>query len=644
MVKVPVAPQVQPQVQQEQVAAPQFQAAPSPGMQSAMQLGQDLMQAGKMAIELQRDKQAMEFWKAKEERREQIAQGREAEAAAKEAAQLKAKTTDFIVDEAINLLGSQVGEVADIFGRTTGRESVERFEEANSAIQGLAQNLRDKLQDEDQIALFDMKVGQRIGVAQRNIRAHYSKQLDLAQKAARIGNLETLGREAATSSDTQDFVKAAAAAEAVINQMNTLPSGVVNQDVAKQQIQAWYGQYVGLAADRMIRSNDYASAHTLVGALSKGGRLEVGVADKMLSVIASAEEAHSSREVAKNLVREGRTGGLTQFESTTPDPESKPLPRTFDGKPDYNAIRSTIDGADRPDSWKEQAKNVVDGMERDQVQAEQSAYRDLLRQAESIAFSDKAIADNKSYWTEIQQEIWSKLRLEDQNRLKNITVVSDEATLGGLLVSLGTVQPENPKAVQEFAANVEQELKDGRITKKDADALIMSATEPRKAIEAKLDNDQITAVFASEGLDVDDTQRATARYRISSRITEMQTMLGRPLSAQEKEDVIREMLKVNYIKTGVVMDDVERSMFVSRPSEYDQVSIGVSGKQLVMHRPYYEAALLAAKMNLEKEGQYGVYPTPQQIVETYNRMMKRNAPGDAARDQHMFVPALNVPR
>jgi len=382
----------------------------------------------------------------------------------------------------------------------------------------------------------------------------------------------------------------------------------------------------------------------VVKVLDEGGRLDAALADKLQDQITNAEEIYSANEAAKNLVSVGSTGGLTQFASTAPDPNAKPLARTFDGKPNYNAILDVINGADRRDSWKEIARSAVSGMERDQVQAEQRAYRDLLRQAESIALSDRAIADNKSYWTEIPQEIWSKLRLEDQNRLKNITVVSDEATLGGLLVSLGSVQPENTEAVKEFAVEVDKAVASGRINKKDADALIMSATEPRKIIEAKLDNDQITAVFASEGLVVDDTQRAVARYRISSRITEMQTMLGRPLTSPEKEDVIREMLKVNYIKTGMVVDDVERSLFVSQPDQYSQVSVDVSGKKLTMHRPYYEAALLAAKMSLEEQGQYGVYPTPQQIVETYNKMMKRNEPGDGVREQHMFVPALNVPR
>ena len=644
MVRVPVAPQVQPQVQQEQVAAPQFQAAPSPGMQSAMQLGQDLMRAGQMAMELQRDERAMELWRAKEERREQIVQGREAEAAAKEAERLKAKADDIVVDGAIGVVAGQIGEVVDIYGRTTGRESLDRWKESSTVIDGLVKDMRDKLQDELQIKMFDVMVDGRIRSAKRTINDHYAKQLDSEQAIARAGRLGTLGQEFARSSEIQDVYTAAAAAEENIRLQYTAPSGAVNEDMARAATQDWYRSYLPVLVDRRVANNDHAGAHMVVKVLDEGGRLDAALADKLQDQITNAEEIYSANEAAKNLVSVGSTGGLTQFASTAPDPNAKPLARTFDGKPNYNAILDVINGADRRDSWKEIARSAVSGMERDQVQAEQRAYRDLLRQAESIALSDRAIADNKSYWTEIPQEIWSKLRLEDQNRLKNITVVSDEATLGGLLVSLGSVQPENTEAVKEFAVEVDKAVASGRINKKDADALIMSATEPRKIIEAKLDNDQITAVFASEGLVVDDTQRAVARYRISSRITEMQTMLGRPLTSPEKEDVIREMLKVNYIKTGMVVDDVERSLFVSQPDQYSQVSVDVSGKKLTMHRPYYEAALLAAKMSLEEQGQYGVYPTPQQIVETYNKMMKRNEPGDGVREQHMFVPALNVPR
>ena len=179
MVKVPVAPQVQPQVQQEQVAAPQFQAAPSPGMQSAMQFGQDLMQAGRMAMQIQGQEQDLS------ELRARIAASQR---------QMQNDVADAYATKAVDGFMQQANASKDEFMLLEKQQAFESYETAWAAVQQRARDIGDQLQDPVVKQIYQTRLGPKMAELQRNFVNHAQKQakeFGKETRAAHIANLQT---------------------------------------------------------------------------------------------------------------------------------------------------------------------------------------------------------------------------------------------------------------------------------------------------------------------------------------------------------------------------------------------------------------------------------------------------------------------
>lgn len=195
MVRVPVAPQVQPQVQQEQVAAPQFQAAPSPGMQSAMQLGQDLMRAGQMAIGLEGQRQDLSELRARVAARNRQAQNEVADAYATRA-----------VDSFMQLANASKDE----FMLLENQQAFEGYESAWAGVQQKAREIGDQLQDPVVKQIYETRLGPKMAEIQRGFVGHANKQAKEFSKQARASHIANLQSDYARTDpeESADYMQA----------------------------------------------------------------------------------------------------------------------------------------------------------------------------------------------------------------------------------------------------------------------------------------------------------------------------------------------------------------------------------------------------------------------------------------------------
>ena len=195
MVKVPVAPQVQPQVQQEQVAAPQFQAAPSPGMQSAMQLGQDLARAGQMAIGIEQDKNRLA------EVRERIAASERVKAASEREreAQLQNEMADAYATQAVDGFMDIANSRKDDFMLLEKQQAFESYNTTWADLQQQARDIGDKIQDPVVKQIYQTQLGPKMAELQRNLSKHANEEAKRFGKSVRESHINNLQADYARS-------------------------------------------------------------------------------------------------------------------------------------------------------------------------------------------------------------------------------------------------------------------------------------------------------------------------------------------------------------------------------------------------------------------------------------------------------------
>jgi len=317
----------------------------------------------------------------------------------------------------------------------------------------------------------------------------------------------------------------------------------------------------------------------VVKVLDEGGRLDAALADKLQDQITNAEEIYSANEAAKNLVSVGSTGGLTQFASTAPDPNAKPLARTPDGKPDYNAILDVINGADRTDSWKEIARSAVSGIERDQVRAEQRAYNSLLEQARSIAYSDEAYNLGVSLYNEIEERVpglLAKLTPEDRQALRKLPVEDDPLVVmqieDGILS--GELPPED--AVSVIMAN------GGNITPQTS-ARLMDMTRPasQELSELRSYTEFLNSAIENYAKNLLFTERKTELATLKANV---RLELSRAQAAKERagQGRLTDVEMQGIINNTVIKDQVDVSRNFIRTTSLPAASVKFADRPKIL--------------------------------------------------------------
>ena len=479
MVKVPVAPQVQPQVQQEQVAAPQFQAAPSPGMQSAMQLGQDLMRAGQMAMGLERDKQALAEFKARQGARSRIA-----------AREQQDRALEANVKDAINSLSITVDEIYDEYEQTQLAAASDRSA-FDSRVQQAIQEGQVNIPEGVARDLYLAKANSVFSIYNRNAKRHQLKQQrayeletdkaeisSLANTAARsfssvnepdgeynvaLGSalklVETthaaLGLDAddpivkeskrklvqGITDRTVDLLMNAGRFDDVVDHVETLRGNDLldqaSAEIFVTQAQAEKDRVDALAdVERLTQTGQIGGTvkPESVGKLVSAQGVDVvgvGAAANGRTVILAGpvdgetpgDTAERLRAVGLNVHYAVRDNDLVKFtvsatsSAVAPRDGATNVARLADGSIDVAASKAAIESSGRSDRYKQVASAEVERIRNTELQRKSEQEAANARFAKSIAHGPDATREGRSHAHRVPARVWLSLPAELQSDL-----------------------------------------------------------------------------------------------------------------------------------------------------------------------------------------------------------------------------------
>lgn len=308
MVKVPVAPQVQPQVQQEQVAAPQFQAAPSPGMQSVMQLGQDLARAGQMAIGIEQDKNRLAEMRARIGAQSRISaqdrQDRQIDADVRGVLSSVSDKIDLISDEYQETL---LGNALD---RTSFDTRVQQaIEEGSAALpQGVARDA------------YTQKAQSYYATYNRNARKHQIAQQRAYETASDEAEIKSLANMAArsfssVSEPSGDFNVALGSMLRLVETSHARLGLAVDDPIVQEKKRSVVQGIVSKTSALLMNDGRYDEAIDHVQSLRDNDLLDEASAEVFLSQARSEKDQSEALSDAAQLASTGRFGGSVSRES-----------------------------------------------------------------------------------------------------------------------------------------------------------------------------------------------------------------------------------------------------------------------------------------------------------------------------------------
>ena len=401
MVRVPIAPQVEAQVPQGPSGAPQFQAPPMPGMQESQQLAQDIGRAGQMAMDVQRDEQALALYQQRMAAKEKATQ--DALIAKRQAA-----IDESMVQQALTVTASQWDEILDIYGRAKGKAAIDRYQEALSALDAVSKATGDNLPEGLRQA-YTMAAMQKQLIARRGINKHFGEQSDAWDTNTKREWIDSLKNDAVAGYDTLDdpsgvYATSMGAAMKAVEQIQAKFGETSNSPATMRFKREIWESVTTQVADNLIRDKDFAGAMKHVEDVAGAGMMSEAQLTKLRDAIETSEANSSALATADNLFERGATGSTKQFEDTTPEPGYEPLPTLPNGDPDIGAMETLIrdrakaDGRD--EGWVRMAisqLNDREGQRVRDVQRRERADEDLIL---SVSHSPEAVSRGESQWKE----------------------------------------------------------------------------------------------------------------------------------------------------------------------------------------------------------------------------------------------------
>lgn len=552
MVRVPIAPQVEAQVPQGPSGAPQFQAPPMPGMQESQKLAQDIGRAGQMAMDVQRDEQALALYQQRMAAKEKATQ--DALIAKRQAA-----IDESMVQQALTVTASQWDEVLDIYGRAKGKAAIDRYQEALSALDAVSKATGDNLPEGLRQA-YTMAAMQKQLIARRGINKHFGEQSDAWDTNTKREWIGSLTNDAVAGYDTLDdpsgvYATSMGAAMKAVEQIQAKFGETSNSPATMRFKREIWESVTTQVADNLIRDKDFAGAMKHVEDVAGAGMMSEAQLTKLRDAIETSEANSSALATADNLFQRGATGSTKQFEDTTPEPGYEPLPTLPNGDPDIGAMKDVINGSDRDERWKASAISRLEWLESQRKQEASRRYLATLDAATSVAHSQEAIQAQRSNWQQFAEEnpqMWSDLSAKDQAALKTIPLASDDGFVNDLyqMVSDG-VDP------QQIAQRIRQNP--ASLTPSERSRWLETLSSPEKVLGVTLDEDQFDSILYTYNEDAlsnvanisfllgnkkkeASRDRADLRYAWKQRIDLAQRRLGRELADDEKEVELRFLL------------------------------------------------------------------------------------------------------
>ena len=552
MVRVPIAPQVEAQVPQGPSGAPQFQAPPMPGMQESQQLAQDIGRAGQMAMDVQRDEQALALYQQRMAAKEKATQ--DALIAKRQAA-----IDESMVQQALTVTGSQWDEILDIYGRAKGKAAIDRYQEALSALDAVSKATGDNLPEGLRQA-YTMAAMQKQLIARRGINKHFGEQSDAWDTNTKREWIDSLKNDAVAGYDTLDdpsgvYATSMGAAMRAVEQIQAKFGETSNSPATMRFKREIWESVTTQVADNLIRDKDFAGAMKHVEDVAGAGMMSEAQLTKLRDAIETSEANSSALATADNLFERGATGSTKPFEGTTPEPGYEPLPTLPNGDPDIGAMKDVINGSDRDERWKASAISRLEWLESQRKQEASRRYLATLDAATSVAHSQEAIQAQRSNWQQFAEEnpqMWSDLSAKDQAALKTIPLASDDGFVNDLyqMVSDG-VDP------QQIAQRIRQNP--ASLTPSERSRWLETLSSPDRVLGVTLDEDQFDSILYTYNEDVlsnvanmsglsgtkkkdASRDRADLRYAWKQRIDLAQRRLGRELADDEKEVELRFLL------------------------------------------------------------------------------------------------------
>jgi len=305
MVRVPIAPQVEAQVPQGPSGAPQFQAPPMPGMQESQQLAQAIGRAGQMAMDVQRDEQALALYQQRMAAKEKATQ--DALIAKRQAA-----IDESMVQQALTVTASQWDEVLDIYGRAKGKAAIDRYQEALSALDAVSKATGDSLPEGLRQAYTTAAMQKQL-IARRGINKHFGEQSDAWDTNTKREWIDSLKNDAVAGYDTLDdpsgvYATSMGAAMRAVEQIQAKSGETANSPATMRIKRQIWESVTTQVADNLIRDKDFAGAMKHVEDVAGAGMMSEAQLTKLRDAIETSEANSSALATADNLFERGATG------------------------------------------------------------------------------------------------------------------------------------------------------------------------------------------------------------------------------------------------------------------------------------------------------------------------------------------------
>ena len=532
MVRVPIAPQVEAQVPQGPSGAPQFQAPPMPGMQESQQLAQDIGRAGQMAMDVQRDEQALALYQ----------QRLEARADAERQATIAARQDEIdktMLKGAETLFNNRIGEVSDAFKRRKGLAVVPGFSEAESVIntaiedveESLPEELRPKWRYQAQMLVLPFR---------RGMLDHVGKEVDEASRQGADQHIANLGDAAKRLSSSAldpkgDFAVFAGAAMNEIDEVVKRDGYGPNSPQAMKRKREWWSDVSQSITDDMADQGRFEDAIKFVDGVNSAGMLPKEEFDKIRDGLEAAESVYSSTQTAQDL---------------------------FDSGDDVNAMIELVRRADRPQDWIDNTIKRINALESQRAEEEKREYDGNYQRAQDLVWDAEAARTGLPSMDELPPSLAKKLRQEDVRKLYDLPLYDDQAAIDEVRQRIIASQSPDGEAftdrdLQKYRARMKPSTFNG---------FRETLSSPEKIREVTLNDDVFKVVAKQQGLEeslispkTDDEHAQTAAIRLqwekSIRAYESgKDKNGRPLVADRDKmaELLSDILTTRMFSKGTV--------------------------------------------------------------------------------------------
>jgi hypothetical protein len=614
MVRVPIAPQVEAQVPQGPSGAPQFQAPPMPGMQESQQLAQDIGRAGQMAMDVQRDEQALALYQ----------QRLEARATAERQATIAARQDEIdktMLKGAETLFNNRIGEVSDAFKRRKGLAVVPGFGEAESVIntaieeveESLPEELRPKWRYQAQMLVLPFR---------RGMLDHVGKEVDEASRQGADQHIVNLGDAAKRLSSSAldpkgDFAVFAGAAMNEIDEVVKRDGYGPNSPQAMKRKREWWSDVSQSITDDMADQGRFEDAMKFVGGVNSAGMLPKEEFDKIRDGLEAAESVYSSTQTAQEL---------------------------FDSGDDVNAMIELVRRADRPQDWIDNTIKRINALESQRAEEEKREYDGNYQRAQDFVWDAEAARTGLPSMNKLPLSLAKKLRQEDVRKLYDLPLYDDQAAIDEVRQRIIASQSPDGEAftdrdLQKYRARMKPSTFNG---------FRETLSSPEKIREVTLNDDVFKVVAKQQGLeenlispktDDEHAQKAAIRLQWEKSIRAYESgkdKNGRPLVADRDKmaELLSEILTTRMFDKNIVFSGFSAVSDMSgvyaasilpsaREGRYLQLTPD-GGLPRYIEIDRYEGVVRKLREN-------GIEVSPTNVVRGYNQMFGRmpavSAPG-----------------